>query len=258
MNTPIVILGAGYTGQFLMTALSATSRCFLATSRTPQHHLHHVPQGQRLHFDLAHPATWSRLPAQAALLWCFPAAPLELVQQFAISANLSAHRLVVLGSTSAYDVAESNEYPPPWTDETAAIDPSTPRVQGEEFLRKECGAIVLRVAGMYGPGRNPIDWIKNGRVGPSRKYVNLIHVEDLAAVCLAALERGSPGEVYNVSDGRPRTWDEICRFAKDRFDVDSTIPRQDREPGKRISIDKLRSQLAPTPFRELETALAHL
>ena len=82
------------------------------------------------------------------------------------------------------------EYPPPWIDESAPIDLTKPRVQGEEYLRNEHGAIVLRVAGIYGPGRNPLDWIRQGRVGPSRKYVNLIHVEDLAAICLAALEKG--------------------------------------------------------------------
>ena len=92
---------------------------------------------------------------------------------------------MVLGSTSAYDVADSAEYPPPWIDESAPIDCSKARVQGEEFLRETRGAIVLRVAGIYGPGRSPYDWLKTGRVAVSRKYVNLIHVEDLAEACLA-------------------------------------------------------------------------
>ena len=98
----------------------------------------------------------------------------------------------MLGSTSAYDTGGSQEYPPPWIDETAPIDYTKPRVQGEEFLRTECGAIVLRVAGIYGPGRHPYDWITSGRVGLSDKYVNLIHVEDLAAICKAALQCGIP------------------------------------------------------------------
>ena len=75
---------------------------------------------------------------------------------------------------------------------------------------------MLRVTGIYGPGRNPLDWIRQGRIGPSRKYVNLIHVEDLAAICLAVLDRGYPSEAYNVSDGQAHTWKEICVTAQQR------------------------------------------
>jgi len=136
------------------------------------------------------------------------------------------------------------EYPPPWLDETAPIDLSKPRVAGEEFLRHECGAIVLRVAGIYGPGRNPVNWIRDGRVGPSRKHVNLIHVEDLAAICLQALERGTRGEVYNVSDGVPRTWEDICREAQDRYGITAARASSDGGTGKRISTVKLKAFLS--------------
>ncbi|HEX7766576.1 MAG TPA: hypothetical protein VF443_07670, partial [Nitrospira sp.] len=152
-------------------------------------------------------------------------------------------RLVVLGSTSAYDQGDSQEYPPPLIDETAPIDLTKPRVQGEEFLRSACDAIVLRVAGIYGPGRNPLDWIRTGRVGPTRKYVNLIHVEDLAAICLAAMERGRPGEAYNVSDGQPRTWEDICQVAELRRNVHSLQTAVTQAAGKRISNAKLTKQL---------------
>jgi nucleoside-diphosphate-sugar epimerase len=151
---------------------------------------------------------------------------------------------VVLGSTSAYEVSDHfAEYPPPWIDESASIDLAKPRVQGEEFLRKDCGAIVLRVAGIYGPGRNPLDWIRQGRVGPSRKYVNLVHVEDLATICLLALEKGKPGETYNVSDGTPRTWEEICTTAQQRWGITATAAKEGPSSGKRIRNTKLRTEL---------------
>jgi nucleoside-diphosphate-sugar epimerase len=145
----------------------------------------------------------------------------------------------VLGSTSAYEAVASSEYPPPWIDETAPVDFSKPRVQGEEFLRDECGAIVLRVAGIYGPGRNPYRWIRSGRVNASHKFVNLIHVEDLAEICLAALRCGDPGAVYNVSDGIPRTWREIAGHLDAK--AGGHRPAGEEEPsGKRISTAKLR------------------
>ncbi len=243
---PLIILGSGYTARFLWPLVADRSPMVYATSRAPEEHLDYVPPAQRLRFDLSQPGTWGNIPHDADLLWCFPATPLDLVRQFAASLSGSARRLVVLGSTSAYDLRDSQEYPPPWIDETAPIDLSKPRVQGEEHLRLEHGAIVLRVAGIYGPGRNPLDWIRTGRVKPSRKYVNLIHVEDLAAICLAALERGTPGEAYNVSDGTQRTWEEICLTAEQRWNVHSLQTVATQDTGKRISNAKLAQKLGYT------------
>ena len=203
-----------------------------------------VPSEQCLRFDLEEPSTWLNIPVGADLIWCYPATPLEQVQAFARTLHAPPRRIVVLGSTSAYDApSQSTEYPPTWIDESAPIDLTKPRVQGEEFLRTNCGAIILRVAGIYGPGRNPIDWIRTGRVIPSRKYVNLIHVEDLATSCLAALERGKPGELYNVSDGLPHTWSELCATAQQRWGVAAAAIKEDHSSGKRISNAKLRAEL---------------
>ena len=240
---PLVVLGSGYTGHLLYTMGAAQKRMVLATSRNPLRNLAEVPSEQRVMFDLEQPSTWMNIPTGADLVWCFPATPLHQVEAFAGWLNASARRLVVLGSTSAYEVGESQDYPPQWIDETAPIDLTKPRVQGEELLRHKYGAIVLRVAGIYGPGRNPLNWIQQGRVGPSRKYVNLIHVEDLAGICLAAIEKGTPGEAYNVSDGQPHTWSEICTTAQQRWGVTGTPIKEDPSTGKRINNAKVRTAL---------------
>lgn len=210
-----------------------------ATSRAPERHLSYLSPNQRITFDLARPDTWASVPTATDLLWCFPAVPIESVRQFADRALLGSRRLVVLGSTSAYHDRASTEYPPPWIDETTPIDLTIPRVQGEELLRTTYGAIVMRVAGIYGPGRNPIEWIKTGRVNRSRKYVNLIHVADLSAICLAALMHAQPGEVYNVSDGTPRTWNEICGEVERCWNIRSSISDEPRPGGKRLSNNKM-------------------
>jgi nucleoside-diphosphate-sugar epimerase len=247
MTHPIVILGSGYTGKHLAGALATTSRPFFATSRDPDKNLPHVPADCRMRFDLEEPSTWPNISVGADLIWCFPATALKQVRDFARRLDGPPRRIVVLGSTSAYEVPDrSNEYPPPWTDESASIDLTKQRVQGEEFLRNDCRAIVLRVAGIYGPGRNPVDWVRQGRVSPSRKYVNLIHVEDLAAICLLALDKGKPVEAYNVSDGQPHTWNEICATAQQRWGVTAAAANQDPSPGKRISNAKLCSELGYT------------
>ena len=241
---PLIILGYGYTGRHIMKLTLNRGTNAWATSRNPALQLTAVPFPELLGFDLARPETWGHLPTGADLVWCFPASPLSAVQRWAETQPSQFNRLVVLSSTSAYEVSDhSAEYPPPWIDESAPIDLTKPRVQGEEYLRNELGAIVLRVAGIYGPGRNPLDWIRQGRVGPSRKYVNLIHVEDLAAICLLALDKGKPGEAYNVSDGQPHIWNEICATAQQRWGVAAAAVKEDFSSGKRISNAKLRSEL---------------
>ena len=64
-----------------------------------------------------------------------------------------------------------------------------------------------------------------------------------AAICLAAIERGTPGETYNISDGTPRTWNEICATAQERWGVNVAAEKADPTPGKRISTAKLRTEL---------------
>ena len=243
MSESLVILGAGYTARAVRPLAVRQYAHVLLTSREPDRRLLDMPPDQRIVFDLARPDTWKNIPPDSDLLWCFPAEPLHLVQACTAELHAASRRLVILGSTSAYPPCPSDEYPPPWIDESASLDETQSRVQGEEFARTHCHATILRVAGIYGPGRNPLNWIRNGRVGLTRKYVNLIHVEDLAEVCLAALEYGRPGENYNVSDGIPRTWEEICRTAQDRWGIVSTKNTDDKSRGKRIAINKLVSLL---------------
>jgi hypothetical protein len=256
--SPLIVLGFGYTGRVVYSIGSSQGKAVHATSRSPLNNLAGIPSEYRLSFDLEQPSTWPNIPAGADLIWCFPATPLEQVQAFTRSIDTTARRIIVLGSTSAYEVSDhSTEYPPPWIDESAPIDQTKPRVQGEEYLRQHHGAIVLRVAGIYGPGRNPLDWIRQGRVGHSRKYLNLIHVEDLAAICLAAIEKGKPGEAYNVSDGAPHTWDEICATAHQRWGVAAAAGNENLSTGKRISNAKLQADLGyALRYPDLYEALA--
>lgn len=239
LHHALTILGSGYTAKFFLPLAAQYYAQVFATSRDPDRNLAGLSAEQRIKFDLAQPETWQLIPPATDLLWCFPAVPIELVQQFADTASLRTRRLVVLGSTSAYADSLSANYPPTWIDETTPTDLAQPRVQGEELLRTSYHATILRVSGIYGPRRSPIKWIRTGRVTRSRKFVNLIHVEDLATTCLAALRHGEEGTIYNVSDGTPRTWDEICRTAERRWAVRSSASPEPQPMGKRITNQRL-------------------
>jgi nucleoside-diphosphate-sugar epimerase len=88
----------------------------------------------------------------------------------------------------------------------------------EELLRAHplgSHAIVLRLAGLYGPRRIPrIGDLLAGRqiAASSGAIVNLIHVDDAASVVLAAEERAEAPATYVVSDGQPVRRREFYRY----------------------------------------------
>ena len=114
-------------------------------------------------------------------------------------------RFLLVSSTGVYGQADGEE-----VDESAVTEPAdeTGRalVSAEERAREEVNAVVLRYAGIYGPGRLiRAQTLRAGEpiAADPDKWLNLIHVEDGAAAVLAAEARAAPGHVYNVSDGHP-------------------------------------------------------
>jgi nucleoside-diphosphate-sugar epimerase len=82
------------------------------------------------------------------------------------------------------------------------------RAAAEQIVREWCSLrgvrrVVLRVPGIYGPGRLPLDRLRRGEpaIRPEDAGAgNRIHVDDLVAACVAALERPVEG-IFNVADG---------------------------------------------------------
>jgi nucleoside-diphosphate-sugar epimerase len=165
--------------------------------------------------DILDPASLRSLPAVAAVVHCVGldrAAGVTMRTVYVDGlANLLAalpaeHKFVHVGSTSVYGQTGGEE-----VDETAATEPDEESgrvvLEAERLLRgRRQNAIILRFAGIYGPGR----WlraqsIRNGEpiVAAPERWLNLIHVEDGAAAVAAAMERARPGAIYNVSDGSP-------------------------------------------------------
>ncbi len=89
------------------------------------------------------------------------------------------------------------------------------RAWGEE---RGVPTIVLRVTGIYGPGRLPLQQLASGQPvlrEEEASFTNRIHSEDLARICIAAAERGENGDIFNVSDGNPGTMTEYFTACAD-------------------------------------------
>jgi len=233
---PPTILGAGYVGQ-------ALRRRFPAAAAT--HRRLAVSAGE-YQFDLGTPATWGNPPlAGRTVVWTFPAAPLAVVQAFHERHLKETAGLIVLGSTSAYRVQESADASAVSVTEQTPLDMTQPRVQGEEWLRRQ-GATVLQLAGIFGPGREPAGWLQRGLIMDGAKLVNLIHADDIVAVIAHLLAHPLPGERINLANGEPLPWRElVARFRRDgRLPADFTLPEsRQEEHGKRVDAGRLRRLL---------------
>ncbi len=67
---------------------------------------------------------------------------------------------------------------------------------------------ILRVGGIYGPGRLPLERIRQGAPLLQRAeapFSNRIHADDLARICQLAGEQTTPSVIYNCCDGEQST-----------------------------------------------------
>ena len=107
-----------------------------------------------------------------------------------------------------------------WVDETAPLAPSGPRqarrVTAERAWAAALPVHIFRLAGIYGPGRSPLDQVRVGQAKCIDKPCHVfsrIHVDDIATVLLASITRPHPGAVYNVCDDCPAEPAEVVREA---------------------------------------------
>jgi len=91
--------------------------------------------------------------------------------------------------------------------ETAKILVETERALLDAARQNGFPGVILRVAGIYGPGRGHLfkQYLRNEAAieGTGERIINMIHVDDVVGALIAALERGRPGEVYNAADDEP-------------------------------------------------------
>lgn len=111
----------------------------------------------------------------------------------------------VYGQTDGSQVKESSPTEP--LVETAKILVETEKLLLAAVQEKKFPAVILRVAGIYGPDRG--HWFKQflkneARIeGDGSRFLNMIHRADLIGCIIAALKNGRPGEIYNAADDEP-------------------------------------------------------
>ena len=208
MTQVLLSIGHGYAAQATERALGPDWQV-LGTSRRPGAAVL-WPQG----------AVAALAQATHLISWVGPEAGGDPV--LPVIADLPAPKLRWIGYASASSVY--GDVDGAWLSDDAPSAPTTDR--GQRRLEAEEGwaalarargvpLALIRIAGIYGPGRSTLDAMREGRgqrvVKPGQVF-NRIHVDDLGAIAAAAATHGAAGPII-ASDLEPSPPQDVMEHA---------------------------------------------
>ncbi|WP_298877094.1 SDR family oxidoreductase [uncultured Bradyrhizobium sp.] len=153
-----------------------------------------------------------------------------------------------------------------WVDETtppqSSLDRARMRVAAEQAWTETAhgNVAILRLAGIYGPGRNALVTLRGGtarRIIKPGQVFNRIHVEDIASAIMAAINHGSGG-TWNLCDDEPAPPQDVITYAAQLIGVTppaeeafataemSAMARSFYASSARVSNTKLKRELGVT------------
>jgi nucleoside-diphosphate-sugar epimerase len=155
-------------------------------------------------------------------------------------ARILPRRLVYISTSGVYgDCAGAR------IDESRPVNPQSARaarrVDAERTVT-EWGAsagvqtTILRVPGIYSADRLPVERLKRGTPvlrDEDDVYTNHVHADDLAAICVRALEPDAPPGIYNAADDSELKMGEWFDLVADRFGL-ARPPRVSRAEAARV------------------------
>ena len=214
-----LILGCGYLGHRVGLRWVESGDEVFAVTRSEHRFNPFVAEGfQPIRADVTRPETLGQLPVVDTVLFAvgrdrsINADVFDVyVQGLANTLNALSPKIqqvIYISSTGVYGDFEGR-----WVNEQSATEPRRDGgracLQAEQTLLQSEFAnrsTILRLAGIYGPGRVPTrstvesgDWQKLTSSG----FLNLIHVEDAAEIVKQFSDLAPAGGIFNVSDGHP-------------------------------------------------------
>ena len=214
----LMIFGLGYSASAYLAVRGASGGTVDVTRRT-------ADGGANLVFDgtSASPAVREALiRADQLLVSIPPQGDMDPVMTH-LAADLAARprKIVYLSTIGVY-----GNYDGAWIDESAEPRPANARtkarVQAEQawlaLAQHGSDVSVLRLSGIYGPGRNVLEKLKSGkarRIILPNQVFNRIHVDDIAQAITAAFAAPHGLGMINVTDNEPAPPQDVISFAAD-------------------------------------------
>jgi nucleoside-diphosphate-sugar epimerase len=127
-----------------------------------------------------------------------------------------------------------------WIDESAECHPGSGRSERRlaaeqawcDYARQRgVPLLVLRLAGIYGPGRSSLDKLREGsarRIVKPGQVFNRIHVDDIGRITAMAAARNLAG-TYNVTDDEPAPPQDLTTFGAELLGAEPPEPVRFRD-----------------------------
>lgn len=133
-------------------------------------------------------------------------------------------------------------------------------IAAEELVAQwPAASTILRLAGIYGPGRTHlVEQVRQGEAsGHPQAHLNLIHRDDIVEACALVWQRGGVGaEIFNLADEGAATKGEVVSWLANRLGVPLPVftgmpagGRRAMTPDRIIDAGRARSSLGWRPVR---------
>lgn len=136
-------------------------------------------------------------------------------------------KIVLISTTGVYAATDGS-----WVDErNGALDESSILLKTEKLVLGDGRpAVILRLGGIYGPGRNRVQAIKSGAFKPalSEDYTNRIYLEDVVSCIKLLFDKGRAGEVYLGVDDCPCAQWEFYSWLYERLSLPAPVGGTDK------------------------------
>ena len=155
-----------------------------------------------------------------------------------------------------------------WVDEDTALTPGTARGRARVAAEAAWQTIaparlhILRLAGIYGPGRGPFTKLKRGtaqRIIKPGQVFSRIHRDDIGTALLACLQSERAGAIYNLCDDEPAPPQDVITYAAELLGMEpppevpfdkadlSPMARSFYSESKRVHNDRIKRDLGWQP-----------
>lgn len=225
MRPKMLIFGFGYTAAFLAKKLVDMNFHITGTSRTKDPFPQHIERGYDL-IEFTNTDVEKCLQSATHVLVSTPPTAqfgdpvlsnfVDLIKKYAPQFQWLGY----LSSTGVY-----GDHQGEWVDESSAFISLGP--QAELRLKAEKAWLslaqnhqiplhIFRIAGIYGPQRNALTRIAQGKTQTIYKenhYFSRIHVQDIAEVLVASIKMRNPISIYNVADDEPASAHVVDEYA---------------------------------------------
>ncbi|WP_238584776.1 SDR family oxidoreductase [Legionella moravica] len=223
-----LIIGYGYCGFYLAQELLKKQQKVTALSR----HLNEemaLPGLNHIKTDLNQPFNWTEPDTVVYYLIPPPADGTQdvFLRQFLGQSVLKARKVLYFGSSGVY----GNHHGAWVTEESPCFIHNSRqqrRLDAEQQWLSFCThhnieVVLMRIAGIYGPNRLPIDAAKTKTAIMAldrAPYTNHIFVKDLAQIAAFFGQSKVPHALYNIADGDPRTMGSLQQLVAKNLGIE--------------------------------------